>query len=413
MTHEHGERRLVHQAEESGGASEYLSHSGKPVLHALTGVRFLAALNVVLLHITPLLVGGAPLILARVIGNGDVGVDLFFVLSGFILAYNYLDNGAVDARPFWVARFARIYPAYLLAFGLEVPFWVYYRFTTASPAHAVALLIATAIPCLLMVQGWTPMTVYQWNVPGWSLSSEAFFYAIFPWIGRRLARVPTWALVLTALVASTLIAALPVVNGYNPRPTWLTNLLIYRNPLGRLPEFILGTAIGLIFLRDRFVHRTRGLLCLLLGVAGVIATVATQYSVTGEPGTYPVVVLSFGLVLYGLAYGRTWIAGFLALPMVVALGEASYALYILQEPVAFIFRAALEHSWAVRQHHTYWNFNTWLMVGIYVGILIAASLLSMRFVERPLRRVIRTRFARRAEVRHGVPPVLATSSEPA
>jgi peptidoglycan/LPS O-acetylase OafA/YrhL len=99
--------------------------------------------------------------------------------------------------------------------------------------------------------------------------------------------------------------------------------------------------------------------------------------------------------------------------MVVALGEASYALYILQEPVAFIFRAALEHSWAVRQHHTYWNFNTWLMVGIYVGILIAASLLSMRFVERPLRRVIRTRFARRAEVRHGVPPVLATSSEPA
>src|SRR5579863_1305776 len=86
-------------------------------IRALTGLRFFAALHVVFYHYA---VGLLPYPLSSVAKNGYVAVGLFFVLSGFVLAYNYADR-PMDIRTFWTARFARIYPAYLLAFVLIAP----------------------------------------------------------------------------------------------------------------------------------------------------------------------------------------------------------------------------------------------------------------------------------------------------
>src|SRR6478752_7231975 len=91
----------------------------RDTLPALTGLRFVAALLVVLFHYQFLVPGLAQSAVpgARVIQAGFVGVSIFFVLSGFILAYTYLDpDGTMRSTvsAFWHARFARIYPAYAL-----------------------------------------------------------------------------------------------------------------------------------------------------------------------------------------------------------------------------------------------------------------------------------------------------------
>src|ERR1700722_13625137 len=92
-----------------------------PPIRSLTGARFIAALLVVCFHFVP----HAPTWMNSIIRNGYLGVPFFFVLSGFILTYNYASDSQrqIGARSFWVARFARIYPIYLVSLVLSLPFF--------------------------------------------------------------------------------------------------------------------------------------------------------------------------------------------------------------------------------------------------------------------------------------------------
>jgi len=105
----------------------------KGTIHPLTGLRFVAAMMVLVSHYP---VPGTPGPLLRLMQSGYAGVTFFFVLSGFILTYNYADRFCSDARdnlvPYFVSRFARIYPVYLLTnlfmwfLGKEGgPIWLY------------------------------------------------------------------------------------------------------------------------------------------------------------------------------------------------------------------------------------------------------------------------------------------------
>src|SRR5690242_18897656 len=97
--------------------------SAKSRLPALTGVRFLAAAQMVVLHYGLQNMVGSPDWLRAMVGAGGVGVQLFFVLSGFILTYTYQAQDGLRGtwRRFWWARFARIYPLYLLSLVVLVP----------------------------------------------------------------------------------------------------------------------------------------------------------------------------------------------------------------------------------------------------------------------------------------------------
>ena len=86
----------------------------RPSLRALTGIRFLAAYHVVLFHCTDWVHWTNPWARSFV-GSGYVAVSLFFVLSGFILTYTHCGEEPpkpIALRPFYVSRFARIYPVY-------------------------------------------------------------------------------------------------------------------------------------------------------------------------------------------------------------------------------------------------------------------------------------------------------------
>ena len=101
-----------------------IQRTGRQPLPALTGLRFLAALYVVGFHYAPPLQHGADVFMSA----GYSAVSLFFCLSGFVLAYNYLDVErdaiTVDRGRFWLSRFARVYPAYLLALAVTAPIFI-------------------------------------------------------------------------------------------------------------------------------------------------------------------------------------------------------------------------------------------------------------------------------------------------
>src|SRR5262245_35048532 len=129
-------------------------------IRTLTGLRFLAALHVVVFHFGQKrfhgLVGG-------LVSSGYTAVSLFFVLSGFVLAYTYGQRHAgrgLDRRTFWVARFARIYPLYVLALVIALPFYL----RDGRPGGWLEPLL---VVCL--AQAWLPGAAVAWNGPAWSL----------------------------------------------------------------------------------------------------------------------------------------------------------------------------------------------------------------------------------------------------
>ncbi|MFE0453234.1 acyltransferase family protein [Streptomyces sp. NPDC058914] len=204
---------------------------------SLTGLRFWAALLVVLYHLSRK--AGTVPGLSETVWYGRSGVTFFFVLSGVVLAWTYAGAG-VPTRVFLWRRFARIWPLLAVSVGLSVA--VSAVTDRAVPFDAVA---AT----LLLVHAWFPQPVMftGGNPAAWSLSDESFFYLTYPallalLVGRR-ARVWLWtaaAVTCAALVLWPALSALPP-----PTRSWALNYL----PLTRWLQFVLGVVAGLALKR--------------------------------------------------------------------------------------------------------------------------------------------------------------------
>jgi peptidoglycan/LPS O-acetylase OafA/YrhL len=163
-------------------------------LPALTSLRFIAALAVVVLHYRDLL-GPLPGWLMHAIVGGQFGVTFFFVLSGFILTYRYRDwfaggVAATDYRRFQRFRLARIYPVYVLGLLLDTPWHLLERAWAGQLAADGPTFAASWLVNLAGLQAWVPAVPYAmfWNTPAWSVAAEFFFYATFPWVCCTLAR---------------------------------------------------------------------------------------------------------------------------------------------------------------------------------------------------------------------------------
>ena len=152
------------------------STTRKPHLPALTGLRALLALGILFFHFTPPHVQ----LIAPIIDTAYAFVAVFFLLSGYVLAYNYADRAApLNKRNFWQARFARLYPVYLLALILSLPM-LQAEWFARSRSDFFAGLILTP----LLLQGWSPTLATFWNTVAWALSAELLLYLSFPWLIR-------------------------------------------------------------------------------------------------------------------------------------------------------------------------------------------------------------------------------------
>ncbi|MEH0555109.1 acyltransferase family protein [Streptomyces sp. B21-101] len=211
--------------------------AGRDRLPSLTGLRFWAALLVVLYHLSRQ-AGKVPG-LSDAVWYGRSGVTFFFVLSGVVLAWTY-DGANVPARVFFWRRFARIWP--LLAVGVAASVAAYLYMDRAVSAKAV-------VANLLLVHAWFPQRIINagGNPAAWSLSDEAFFYLAFPvllaLLAGRHARVWMWTAVAVTCAALVLW---PALSGLPPATrSWALDYL----PLTRFLQFVLGVVAGLALKR--------------------------------------------------------------------------------------------------------------------------------------------------------------------
>ncbi len=367
-----------------------------PQLPALTGLRFVAAFIVVVSHFT--LSARLPLLLpphgilawpARLAANadavGNLGVDFFFILSGFILAYMYLTPaGALRCtrRAFWVARAGRILPLYLFAWVATAALAIYGHEMYDTP-------VVTGLSSLTLTQAWLPRSAIAFNPPGWSLSAEVFFYATFPTFAMALARLSPRALVRAAVLLSfVFVAPALALQVFAPNDSYWQGI-VYFNPLLRLPEFLLGVVAGRLFVTTptcRVPRCTLALTVLVMGTAAAGSPLLPRHLLHNG-----LLTPAFAVIIYGVACATRDGARTSALVLwgtapLVTLGEASYALYILHWPMLDLFTRLVGGAPPPG------GVTCITFFCAYLALTVAVSVLAWRCVETPARRAIRARW---------------------
>ena len=364
-------------------ASKKVVEISKPVrLDALTGLRCFAAVNIVFFHFSnPQWFG----ILAPIVNAGYASVSYFILLSGFVLGYNYSPRaraGQLDKVRFWKSRFTRIYPIYFLS--LLLSWWMV---PTEYDAHPHGMFWTGMVLTPLLLQGWVPSITTFLNTPAWTMSAEAFFYFIFPWIakwkrptrfGPHLAGMAgVWAL---GLIPGTLYIAFnpdgiahPDRWSYGP---WLDALKY--TPLPHLASFVFGVMLASL---DQMIERASRLR-FILGIFGFAATFGLlwlgsliPYAIIHDGLLMPL----FGCIVLGLA-GENPLAGALGVRPLVFVGEASYCLYLLHFNLWNLIHNS--HILNVLRLN---RFDPW----ISYALLIALSLVALHYIEKPTQRQLR------------------------
>jgi peptidoglycan/LPS O-acetylase OafA/YrhL len=349
-------------------------------LKPLTSMRFFAAIWVVLYHYWPHLAGAT----ARpgVIAKGYLGVELFFILSGFILCHVYLaafEDGRFRYGDFIWARLARIYPmhiATLIGIGLM-----------AGLALAVGIqvdpniLSLAALPAnLTMTQAWGLAPVAGWNHPSWSISAEWLAYLSFPgfaFLAMSLRRWPGVAVAGALALLAVLYAVFPLLAGFP-----LTLATYAWGALRIVPTFALGCALFLAWRSGAADGRKA-----LAGAAffGAAIVLCAQF---GAPDVI-IVAACAGLIIslaqVSKAGGRLGTH-----PTLVYLGEISYCVYMIGIPWELLFV-----NLAVKILHLPTKQLPWPVWLIFVGSLVPLSAIAHHLIEKPARQRMKLWWAER------------------
>ncbi len=303
-------------------------------LNQLSGLRGICAWWVVFFHSLNLMGNSIPAPIARFISNGYLAVDLFFLLSGFVIFLSYHSSLAKNfphsIGKFYWNRLARIYPLHFVMLGGYLMLFAAYYFFSSSGAAPERYTWTAFFQSMFLVHMWVG-TGLTWNVPSWSISSEWFVYLFFPLMAYGLRKIRgAVAVHLLAIVASA--ALLHLV--YSMHDVASLGSDVARMALIRtLLEFLMGVIIGSLFVNHKeFLEKYRS-----ASLVGFIALCAVY---AGVPlADFTIIPLAFALLISYLSVTTSWITGALSNRYLVYLGEISYSTYMVHYLVYDLLRA--------------------------------------------------------------------------
>ena len=352
-------------------------------LPALTGLRFFAAFFILVGHATPMMLNFTPrpqLVINVTNCIIEVGMELFFVLSGFVIHYNYADVGR-NPQPqnlarFYIARFARIYPLYVLFLALQHVLY-------GGDLRATAFFLGMTQSWVFIIFGGVPLIGHLSAFVTWSISTEWFFYCLYPVVGWLIAMPRHRLAASLLLVGLAWLGLVQVVFLYlhdrevnafaqavwGPPGDIFLGWLISLSPVGRMPPFLIGVATAHVFmtLYGRPVsesERRRGMILLSLALACLIAMCGAQSVGNRYVNSIALFVYSgsIAVIIFCCARYRSPFSRFLSTPLLIACGDASYSIYLFHLSVLGVTKVADVLPW------------TWYSV-FYVGFRYTAAVL--------------------------------------
>lgn len=350
-------------------------------LPPLTGIRALAAMLVLGMHADQNVSAGISSALPFFKG-GYLGVDFFFVLSGFIITHVYFSSLArpnrAAVRVFLWHRFIRLYPVHVtvlaLLFGL-----VQFARSAGIPLNNPQEWLGTGILWqLTLLHAWGVTEHLGWNAPSWSISAEWFAYLLFPLLAPALIYVRERAAALAiALLALAITAALFTTFDWSLMHTWIGAPALIRVS----GEFLCGATLRRAL---DIGARTPGQIGDFLGIGAFGAFLVGASA--GLPDFALIALLA--LTVFGAATSQGLLARILGSTPLIWLGEVSYSLYMVHFPVLLIFRRVCEQMDLIGEGVVA------QMLGLIVALtlVVLAAALLFYLVERPARRRLRDQF---------------------
>jgi peptidoglycan/LPS O-acetylase OafA/YrhL len=334
----------------------------------LTSLRFFAALWVLALHYSEQMPVHSSTYTAF-FENGRLGVDFFFVLSGFILTHVYLGQlrqGRFSFKSFVARRFARLYPLHLATLLVVLGYVALGRALDISFKNPDAYTWETFWHNLLMLHGWGFSESLSWNYVSWSISAEWFAYLAFLPLALLFIRLPGGHAARLGLALATftlLYLASPPLVGQQ------LTLLTYDFAMLRiLPEFMLGVALYHLSLDWDLDWRSGP--WLLATVLALLVAVAHF-----DLGHYPAVLLLAVLIFGAASLERQGALRFLRNRALVYLGETSYALYMTHAIVFILYFKAMSLVLGDRYEAWVWYLGPVALLGAFVSASLAYHLI--------------------------------------
>lgn len=354
-------------------------------MSALTSLRFFAAIYVVFHHtfvIKSFLTYISPdSVFGKLFTLGYVSVSFFFLLSGYILGVVYFQRGTqVNRRSFYLARFARVYPLFFLTLILDTPNLYFIKVAQYGQMGGLVRTVIRFFAATFMIQAW----YVQWrgiDNPNWSLSAEAFFYLVFPFVGVVLWRARGASLWMAAAAVylggqALILLVAPHLDAetspYLPAlhlSTFMLGILLARwqtlNAKAALPG---RASVGL-------APNVVSVICLaLFGMAVNWSSILPRYFWFDG-----ILAPVFAGLIWSFSHSEWWAARLLSGRWLVLLGEASFGLYLIHFPVLHLFQ------------HLGWAQSA--CFPLFLAISIGLSIVSFLYFEVPVRTWILKRWS--------------------
>jgi peptidoglycan/LPS O-acetylase OafA/YrhL len=332
-------------------------------IDCLTGLRFWASLWVLFFHsgASFLSTHGYPPFLVNFFTNGHLGVPLFFILSGWVLAYSNFKNQNQSTFSFYSKRLARIYPVYLVALLIQLPF-VFDQLNVEKSAKV-----------LFLIQSWDFVDspdIHSWIMQAWTLSVELAFYLLSPLFFILINKSTYW---IDAIIVSLLIFCILFFNtsmcipGVPIPSTLLTHIPL---PVLRFPEFLVGIFGCSFFIKKGQYWKIKtffNTILLTLVILFILFLACTINQTTANQTGF--ITISMFFLIYLLSANQSIYSSILQHKSLLLLGNASFAIYILQAPI--------------RNYYNYLHLPSY-MIFAYPLVLILFSILIYLKLEYPV-----------------------------
>ncbi len=383
----------------------------KNYIPALTGVRAMAAYLVFISHYADVFDGQFPHFLRRFFLEFHIGVTIFFVLSGFLIAFRYYDHFHLNSdwfKQYLKNRVARIYPMYFL---LTAGAFIYYFFT-----HEPAIVGNFPSPVglffmhITFLRGFFRDLNFTGIAQGWSLTVEECFYFSAPvafFIAKKYNRFYLQILAITCF-GILMVLLFGNVDWYGFFGNF-TFMMLYTY-FGRCFEFFVGIKLALL-VRSQGLQRNNKISYTFIGLVAIFVCVGIMsrldipygwsaglhnpYGIITNNYLLPICIATF---FYGLITEGSKLKTMLSNPFVELLGKSSYIFYLVH--LGYMYRM-IHHSlnwlndqafacydrWGLDWHSPFESDGLNLLYAFVV--LNCISIVLFKFIEEPLNHYIR------------------------
>jgi peptidoglycan/LPS O-acetylase OafA/YrhL len=350
---------------------------------ALTGIRTIAAYMVYIVHTDPFSVKRFGQVVFDFFDEFHVGVTIFFVLSGFLIAYNYFDDENLNFKKYFINRFARIYPMYFLLTTLT---FIFFAFSEHKNSIADFWIYLSNIT---FIRGFSNIYKHTGLGQGWTLTVEEMFYILAPLLFILIRKSKLFLLFLPIFIFSVGLVLVEVFKksaffGFMQNNQFMIELTFF----GRCFEFFIGIGLALFIKKNSKTLNFKQFT--YLGIIGIGISIylisilkgTTNSGMNTNLGLFinTIVLPIFGIapLFYGLIFEKTWISKILESNFFQLLGKSSYVFYLIH--LGFITT------------YIYKIFDNYILNFLIINIL---AILLYLFIEKPSNIYLKKRLTKR------------------